>query len=351
MEDVLRHDRSNPCQSVCDKTERIRQILVERGHFFLEEPRPPRSVRLRTNGRAIIASLTFYSGVRQIVAKLVPPNAQINCPKRFFETHERLRAQDSVLARSLPRFYGFEPDCHCVLMEYVNGNVLQTELIRTIWHINPNRHPCMHYLREVGRTLQAFHRRPAAALGISTEPRINSGYLADFEKSWTTPLVRSHLFPEYRNPNWLCDRLSPAFFLRRGDRLMMADIQAKNVIARPSGEICFIDVEYICGNPAVELAQFLCGLDRLRLRYWFSLSAARQVAWKQCLLDAYFEKADPEAAGDMLFFYPFVLLRTMEDHLATHPRFRAYLCRFYINRLNRFLRNVETGSVPWQKHL
>ena len=92
--------------------------------------------------------------------------------------------------------------------------------------------------------------------------------------------------------------LSPRFFDRVGTSLLLSDPQPKNVIVVNSDAIVLVDIDYRIGNPALGLAQFICGLDSMRLRHPSALSARAVADWQVQFLAAYFERSRPFHADD-----------------------------------------------------
>ena len=94
---------------------------------------------------------------------------------------------------------------------------------------------------------------------------------------------------------------------------------------------------------------FLVSLDRIALRWPFTV-AYRQIAlWKAHFLAEYLNNAPDCVAEDVVFFYPWALLWTLEDHSARFRLARPYLKSFYLGRLAAFLRSLRDrrlqGSV------
>ncbi len=124
----------------------------------------------------------------------------------------------------------------------------------------------------------------------------------------------------------------------------MTDFQPKNVLVAGNASICLIDIDYCAGCPALELAQFLVALTRMRLRHPHPTSARMLATWQQEFLTSYFKSASPDVAGDLVFFYPWILLSSLRMHLATRPFLRPFLAKFYGRRLYCFLTRLQRFS-------
>jgi serine/threonine protein kinase len=331
-------------------TRRVARLLSERGHLWLAEDEPPHSVKVRALGSVLVASLAFSHGSRAVVIKPMAPDASITGPGELHAVHERVRMQGEGLERSLPVFYGADPDRRWILMEYVPGATLLATLTGAMRSPDRGGAACTRLIAETARSLGALHRLGAADVGVTVAPRANRSYLADFEAAWTSPSVRRHLPPAFRDPGWLFDRLPASFFRRRDDRLLMCDVQPKNILVTGPGTPVFIDIDYGSGNPAIDLGQFLCGLDRLQFRHPFALPPALASAWKASFLDAYARQTDRESLGDIAFFYPYIMVISLQAHSARRFWFRPYLQRAYGRALQEFLANLRDIPVGWARH-
>jgi hypothetical protein len=323
-------------------THHVRALLAEKGHLFLGEDGPPRAVEVRPNSSARVASLAFPGGPRRLVVKPVAAEpAGLRRPEKLCSVHEAVRARSAALAGRTPRLLGIDPGHRLVVMEYVAGPTLLALLRRSLGPFRRGAAPCEPLLRQAASLLAQLHRLAAAEVGVPGAPSANGAYRADFEASWRDPLVRGLLPAGYADPQRLYDRLPPSFFGRAEDRLLLVDTQPKNMLVADGGAVYLIDLDYSAGNPAVGLAQFLVGLDRLGLRHVLTRPAARIAAWKRCVVAAYFEQAPAWVAEDLVYFYPQVLLQMIGQHAAARPWLRWYLAGYYGRRLRGFLTNLD----------
>jgi len=70
--------------------------------------------------------------------------------------------------------------------------------------------------------------------------------------------IRDAFFAEYSifsqtlsTPGSFYDLLSPAFFERAAERLLLVDCQPKNIMLGESGKLTFMDIDYMSGNAAL----------------------------------------------------------------------------------------------------
>lgn len=319
----------------------IHRLLLGRGHEFFREPAPPRAVTVQPRGSVFLARLDFGHACYRAVVKRVPPGAEVDCPERLSQIHERIRARGPLLAASNPQILGHDADTHCTVMTYFEGRPLLTLLRGALrW---PLRRPAglVPALERAADVLAEIHRLPAADVGLCEPVRRNDYFLPDLEELWDRYLGRRAA--RLPSPRGLVGRLSDSFPGRTGAALLPTDAQPKNVLVADSGAVCFIDLDYSCGNPMQGLARFLVSMDRAGLRYVLTAPSARLDAWKRAFAAAYLRRA-PAAGEDLVFFYPWALLRTVQRHDVARPWLRPLLTWYYGHCLERFLTNLARHS-------
>ena len=311
--------------------------LRKRSHLLLNEPSPPQRILVRCKSSAVTATLDFGHSRRQVVVKRHPPAENALEPGVLFAVHESIRAHGEPLAHSLPRFLAYDADHRLIVMEYVAGSTLLKTLTDSLGFFAQTPDETSSLLEEAARVLAALHNLPPDEVGVPPLECPNSIYLARFEKTWNDPLLQRFLPGICRSPKQLYDRLLPSFFAADGRHLILTDPQPKNVLVRGSGQVCFIDVDYSRGNAAIDLAEVLVALDRLGLRHPLPSSALKIEMWKRSFLGAYYRHGDTAVALDLIFFYCYMLLQAMREHMTRRPWFRRYLTSYYARRLRQFL--------------
>jgi hypothetical protein len=103
--------------------------------------------------------------------------------------------------------------------------------------------------------------------------------------------------------------------------------------------VVFIDMDYLGGSPAVSLAHYLVSLDRIGLRHPFAWHSQQLAAWKQCFLEHYSQFC-PQVVADLLFFYPWAIVKNFHQQVLYRPRTAWYLARYYGSCLRAFLANA-----------
>lgn len=300
----------------------------------------PTAISLKSTGTVLIATLSFpektaFVVVKQLLETLKPADIEQLC-----RVHREVRAADPLVARCTPRLLGFESDRNLLAMDFVPGETLHRVLRRALWLPPWGDGHCHSLLEKTAEALVAVNGFSAHALGVPpAEPRLNGSYIPLFEATWTSPLVRPLLPPEWRDPDRLYRFLPTGFFEGVGDSLNLTDPQPKNVLVTPGNQVCHIDIEYVGGNQVLCAAQFLVGIDRLGLRHPASWLSSRLAGWKQCFVDRFAENAQ-SAMGDLRFFYPFVLLHNLRKQLESRPLWRWWLLQYHGRRLCEFLNNL-----------
>ncbi len=328
---------------------KIQQVLAERGHTFFAEPDPPRAVTIRAHGTVLLVDLDFGSRRHHAVAKPIPPSARLACPEQLVRIHSAICTLDPELADCSARFLGFDRASGCVLMEYFPGESLGALMQRAL--CRPGRYggPWPTFLERAAHILTRFHKLRASAAGIETAPQTNGSFQPSFEASWHMLRLDRQLPASFRAPEALYRLLPAGFAERTGDALIPYDAHPRNILVDTAGGLCFIDLDYGCGNPAFGLAQFLVSLDRKGIRGWFAFPRGCVADWKRAFAVAYLREMPGTVAEDLLFFYPWALVRMLERHIQGRPWFRGFLIRQYAACLHQFLVNLERhGAAPAQ---
>lgn len=317
----------------------VREYLHHQGHVLLREKEPPRLVQVERFSTAMIATLTFAECTRRVVVKSML-RSQVESPKKLLTIHAAMR-RHAELQQHTPAFLEGEAAHQWIFMEYVGGPTLLTVLKRALLIPRWGRQDCEAILEETGRIMALFHDIPAAEVGLENPQRVNESYLPSFDELWQSLASRRcRQASGFGSPQAYCDCLGAAFPRQVHASLLPIDAQPKNILVPESRSICFIDVDYTAGNPALNLAQFLVNMDRLVLRLPMILPDARVAIWKKAFLTAYFRKAVASIARDLLFFYPRALLIALRDHARERPFLHPYLAWFYLRRFKRLLKNV-----------
>ncbi|MCE9552258.1 MAG: phosphotransferase [Planctomycetes bacterium] len=318
-----------------------RQLLVH-GHTYFGESQPPQSVAIEPNCTAMIGTLAFGGGEKKLVIKGLPTHAHVSNAQELFNIHEGIRARNKRLAANTPRFVGFDEAQNLVFMEFVSGSTLDLVALQSLGS-RTSAQDIPAKFRLAGEVLGTMHQLKADECGFKATIRQNRSFLDGFENAWKKQSLSAYLTTEFSDPRHLYEQLSDSFFDRQGESLLPVDSRPKNILVRDSGDLCFIDIDYSCGNPAMGLGLFLAAIDRLGLRSMRNHSA--QISrWKQDLVSGYFQQMPQSALEDLIFFYPWALLAMLQQHAVARPWLAWYLRKHYARPLREFLDNIRRLS-------
>jgi hypothetical protein len=296
-------------------------------------------------GRAVRVDLDYGGEQVHAVVKRLPAKTVVSSAAELARISEYLRSSSPRLAQTLMGFVGWDDAHGWVIMEYVRGPSLLDLLQRHLFFPRRDDAPIRKALGRVAQTLAVIGRRRGAEVGLHAPAHHNDAYLAALEDCWSAPVVRRCLPPDSRSTAIIHAHLRRPFYGRVADRVLLVDCQPKNILLPTPDEARFIDPEYTCGNPALMPAHFLMSLDRLGLRFPFRTEWERITAWKECFTAAYAQFAEPWVLDDLLFFYPWSLMRVLRQHAAQRPLLRPYLQWVYGRRLREYLHALDSASL------
>jgi hypothetical protein len=326
-------------------------LLLQRGHEFVGEGRPPRHIGARVVGTAVLATLDYGSEDRyHVVLKPTELNRGVRSAGRLGSTLELLSGQDDRIAASFPEVLGGDERTSLLVLGYVPGEQLVSRLRRALQVVGPAVDDNAVYFRQAARVLAAVHRVPASTAGLPGESVRNSAsFMGSFERT-AARFASVFQAADLAEPAQLLARLPPGFFSRVGDRTSLIDARPKNSIVPPVGPLCFIDLDCAPGSPAMGVAAFLASLDRMGARHPSPAAQSRLAGWKRAFVDEYFACDHVWPAEDLMFFYPWTVLQMFEQHRADHPWLTPYLQWYYGTRLEQFLAHVKRLSNAQLAH-
>jgi len=290
-------------------------------------------VSLRRRHSALLAKLDCDGIDRQAVVKTIGPHAHLPNVDRLLAVHRRVRELDASLAESTPWLRRGCADGDWIVGEFIAGATLADLLRRSLRHDQLGL--CDRALQRTAGILAALTRIPATQVGLPNEPAPNATYLNDFAGLWTRSPLRRFLPGAFQSPDALPALLGDAFATRKWDRLLMADGQPKNVIIAKAFRPYFIDIDYTCGSPAMALAHFLVSMDRMAMQRPFRRADTIR-RWQRVLVEAFGKQAGPAAVEEVVFFYPWLLIRVAAWHGRARPWLKSLLQHLYGRRLARF---------------
>ncbi len=312
------------------------ELLRHRGHEFVGEPEPVREVDVRMVGTAALATLNYPTRVHKLVVKSTVLNTGIKSPTEGKRVLQRLAASDLDIADYLQPVLGADEPTQSLIMRYVDGEPLSHRLLRELQGSVALSEATHDALRQCAAVLAALHRLQASDVLTSPHIRENASFVGTFEAGWSHFSSTSRR-SGFANASALLDRLTPDFCARRGDHMLLIDAQPKNVIVRPSGRVCFIDLNFSAAPAAMGVAQFLGALDRRGSRFPDKVNQKRISLWQRTFVEAYCARGDAKISQDLIFFYPWAVMQVFDQHRRLWPRFTPYLRWYYGRRLAAFL--------------
>jgi hypothetical protein len=316
----------------------VEDLVAQRAADLFGESSPVKEVHAEIDQTVYIARCHFDSRVLRCVVKKHAPPGGIRDPRQHWELHKAVRATNDYVRDRLVRFLGVDEDRELIFMEFVEGTTLE-DLLKT-----PLRDPDVlaGALRQVASTLRYVHELEAKDLPVSTAHRRNDSYRQQLEDAIGRGSLGRRLGRRSHRLTLYLDRLPEEFWQRCDSGINLTDLQPKNVLVRPNGRICVVDLHYTVGNPAQSLAFFLLSLDLMAIRWPSRTALGRASEWKRKVLEEY-RRSDPDAekliAVDLAFFYPWKVASMHRQHVRLHPWAGPYLSWFYGRLLGEVLAN------------
>ena len=322
-------------------TGRIRSIMQARAADLFREEGAPDDVKVTRHETVWIAACRFNGRTHTGVIKPVRRFSLGGGVDALWQVHRHLCQADTRLRDSTVRFLGCLSDEHLVVMEHVPGTLLCTAMERALG-ARASTQSVDHAVQQLGHYQRDLHAVDAAQFGADTARKINAGFMQEMDEIWYDPWIQRRLPPQFRDHTTLHGRLPADFATSCGDRVLPVDLQPKNVIIRPDGRICVIDVDYAVGHPARGLALCLVSFDRLRMRRPGHRALETVDRWKHLLLDAYVAGAKERSVlVSLQFFYPWAVLTHYRQHVGARRWWRPYLAWFYGGLLSRWLLELD----------
>jgi len=305
---------------------------------------PPASVSIHAKNGVLLAEIDIAGVSRKIVVKSTRNNTHLNDPQQLLELHRRICSRDERIARAMPKLLAAQPHYGWLAMEFVEGPTLLAILKESLRKGRRHGDLADQALDDLAMHLSAINRLNADEIGLPPQRCSNRRYLEDFKRAYVGCTFKRFLPPHLDTVEKFYARLPSAFFERTRQQLSLVDCQPKNVIVGRDGRIRFIDIDYCAANPALGLAHFLIGLDRIGLRRPLPRALHQIEQWKRRFLHAYFNRADRCIAEDLAFFYPATLMRVYRWQINDHRWLRPYLTFYYGRRLRQFLQKLPSSD-------
>jgi hypothetical protein len=292
----------------------------------------------------LTADLRFAESSTRLIIKQMPDRSRGATGCNVCEIRDRISHQSPMLSVSTPAFYGYHEQAGCVAMEFIPGSTLQDVLESELSGRSANKYNCESLLERSAAVLAEFHRLTPGCVGIADATRANASYVNGFLRLLSNPVMKTTLRSVKHHLQHAIEGVDSTFLSRIENRLLVRDSQPKNILVPEPGRVCFIDLDFIGGPPAMNLALFVTAFDRLSTRYFSSHAKTKINRWKQTFVSHYLRHSDSsEIVSDFRFFHLWALVMTMRRHVGSRKWLRAYLSRRYLQQIKSVLENNTNG--------
>jgi hypothetical protein len=303
----------------------------------------PTHVSLQPNHTTLTADLTFADSAARVIIKKVPNQACRALADNICQVQDRICLQSKLLSRSTPAFYGYHQSTSCLAMEFIPGTTLLDVLKLELHGRRPKGYDCESLIDQSSTILAEFHRITPATVGVAEATRSNGSYVEDLGRLIAEPSMQRALRPVNNCLQRTISGLGWSFCTRTDSRLLVHDAQPKNILVPGPDHVCFIDLTFGGGPPAMNLALFVTMFDRFAARYISGKAKAAIHQWKQAFVKHYFRHTDfSETANDFRFYHLWALVMTMRRHMNGRKWLRPYLSRYYSQQIKSVLENDAT---------
>lgn len=292
--------------------------LWTRGSQLAGRPHPPLTVRLEKNTSTHTAWLGFDDAEIRVAIKQLPREASEGASRDLIRICRSVVAINGTLTDHLPRFLGRSPTGRYVAMEFIPGWNLERLLTSALRRRASD--PCStRLLATSARVLAALHDIRSDQVGLPRSSRSIASFLDGMRHA-------ASALQEWGLLDRAVDRLVGAASAAAepilecaGTSLLPTDAQPKNILVPSESRVCLIDLDFTGGPRGLGVAFFLVSLDRIALRSRGSRALEVVDAWKRAFVQSYLEASDPHVAREIDFFYPWMLVQVMSDHLRRRP--------------------------------
>jgi len=302
----------------------------------------PTEVSIRPHETVWFANLRSGDETRDLVVK-EQSKYGVGGLESLFSVHCQLRKRIPFVSDRTVEFLGIDSDRSLLFLEAVQGLSL-TELLQRSFRQRAPAFFAAETLDQLARVLSAVHDLEPTDLGLAPALRPYEELRIDLQKKLEDPAISRWLPARYRRLDSFYRRLQEPLWDESSERLLFADLQPKNILVRPDGRICLIDIDYYLGRPAWNLAGTLVNLDLLAIRRPTGPSLRITANWKRILVDSYMATLSSDGrqiAEELVFFYPWSLLRLYRQHLQRRAFMKPFLSWFYCRLLTYFFSELE----------
>ena len=293
--------------------------LRTRGNQLLGRPHPPLTVRLEKNTSTHTAWLGFDDAEIRVAIKELHRDVSEGTSRDLIRICRSVVAINGALTDHLPRFLGCSPTGRHVAMEFIPGWNLERLLMSAL----RRRAGCDPYPTRVlaasARVLAALHDIRSDRVGLPRSSRSIASFLDGMRRTASSLQEWGLLDRAVERLVGAASAAAGPILECAGSSLLPTDAQPKNILVPSESRVCFIDLDFTSGPRGLGVAFFLVSLDRIALRSHGSRALEIVDAWKRAFAQSYLEASDPHVAREIDFFYPWMLVQVMSDHLRQRP--------------------------------
>jgi len=301
------------------ESRQITAWLRAKGNELVGRRHPPRSVRLEKHKSIHTAWLRFNDGEIRLAIKKVRDVASEQECRDLVCICQRVVTTNKALAGHVPRVFGHSPAGRHVAMEFVHGRNMEWLLASELRRRAGCDAHTIRALEASARVLAAVHTIDADTVGLRRTGRSIASFLDGMRRTAADLQARGLLGQEVERLVRFASTKAEPILQYVGGSLLPTDAQPKNVLVRIESRVSFVDLDFAAGPRGLGVAFFLASLDRIALRASWPRAISTLDIWKRAFVRAYLKKSGPQAAHEISFFYPWMLVQSMSDHLRRRP--------------------------------
>jgi hypothetical protein len=324
-----------------DDSEHIYSWLWTRGNELVGRTHSPLAVRLKKNKSTHTAWLTFTDAQVRLEIKKLPREAPLDTSPDLFRICRDVIATNPALADNMPRFLGHSPARRHVAMEFIPGNNLERLLMSALRQPATCDGTLTRAVSAAGRVLAALHNIHSDQVGLTRAQRSIASFLDGMRTTVSALRARRLLGESAERLISFASVIAQPILGHAGAYLLPTDAQPKNILVPLESPVRFIDLDFTAGPRGLGVAFFLVSLDRIALRAIWPRAVENVDNWKRSFVESYLEVSGHEVAREILFFYPWMLVQVMSDHLRRRPLLCWALAARYSRPLHHFVRHVS----------
>lgn len=309
------------------------------GNELVGRAHPPLSVRLEKRRSIHTAWLRFEDAEIRLAIKKVRHATSEQAGWELIRIYRSVVATNDALAKHVARVLGHSPAGRHVAMDFVPGCNMERLLASDL---RPRAGCAPHTIRVLeasARVLATLHAIDAGTVGLPHSGRSIASFLDGMRRTAAGLQARGLLDPQVKRLVRFAAAKAEPILEYAGGSLLLTDAQPKNVLVPIASGVCFIDLDFAAGPCGLGVAFFLVSLDRIALRASWPGAIEVLDEWKRSFVRAYLKASGNSVAQQVAFFYPWMLVQIMSDHLKRRSFFSWPLAARYRGLLRAMSRH------------